>query len=157
MTDTNQTSGEPKAKARAGWYPDPKAEGSQRYWTGTEWTEQRAPLPSTAVPGRRQPVLIRIWALLLAVAAIAIWFGMAPNKSYAHLRSNIEQTNDANNASTEGAPQQEVVNGWTTIEYLRLLSIQQEESDNRRDALFLLAVVGGTVGAASWRGSSVRR
>jgi len=25
-----------------GWYPDPNAPGSQRYWDGTQWTEHRA-------------------------------------------------------------------------------------------------------------------
>lgn len=28
----------------AGWYPDPTQAETQRYWTGAEWTEQRAPL-----------------------------------------------------------------------------------------------------------------
>jgi hypothetical protein len=31
----------------AGWYPDPEQVDTQRYWTGTEWTDQRAPLPPT--------------------------------------------------------------------------------------------------------------
>jgi hypothetical protein len=28
-----------------GWYPDPTAPGTQRYWDGRAWTENRAPLP----------------------------------------------------------------------------------------------------------------
>lgn len=27
----------------AGWYPDPDADGQQRYWDGEQWTEHRAP------------------------------------------------------------------------------------------------------------------
>ncbi len=30
-----------------GWYDDPEAPGQQRYWNGSEWTEQRRPPPST--------------------------------------------------------------------------------------------------------------
>lgn len=30
--------------APAGWYPDPDQAQTQRYWTGSEWTEQRAPM-----------------------------------------------------------------------------------------------------------------
>ncbi|QGG94980.1 DUF2510 domain-containing protein [Actinomarinicola tropica] len=31
----------------AGWYPDPNAEGTQRYWDGAQWTEHTAPLVAT--------------------------------------------------------------------------------------------------------------
>lgn len=31
----------------AGWYPDPSQPQTQRYWTGSEWTEQRAPMEQT--------------------------------------------------------------------------------------------------------------
>ncbi|WP_082480986.1 DUF2510 domain-containing protein [Rathayibacter sp. Leaf299] len=30
--------------AAPGWYPDPTQPATQRYWDGTAWTEQRAPL-----------------------------------------------------------------------------------------------------------------
>jgi hypothetical protein len=32
-----------------GWYPDPTQAATQRYWDGTAWTEQRAPLAPTLV------------------------------------------------------------------------------------------------------------
>lgn len=35
----------PSPNVPAGWYPDPTQPGSQRYWDGNEWTDQRAPLP----------------------------------------------------------------------------------------------------------------
>ena len=36
----------------AGWYPDPSQPQTQRYWTGSAWTEQRAPLaPPEQPPG----------------------------------------------------------------------------------------------------------
>jgi hypothetical protein len=28
----------------AGWYPDPEVAGTQRYWDGSAWTDNRAPL-----------------------------------------------------------------------------------------------------------------
>lgn len=28
----------------AGWHPDPELPATQRYWDGSQWTEQRAPL-----------------------------------------------------------------------------------------------------------------
>ena len=35
MSDTGETP--------AGWYPDPNDAGQQRYWDGSEWTDQTAP------------------------------------------------------------------------------------------------------------------
>lgn len=44
---------EGQAAQPAGWYP--AADGSQRYWDGTQWTEHTAPAPgamqATAAPG----------------------------------------------------------------------------------------------------------
>jgi hypothetical protein len=34
----------------AGWYPDPKMVGTQRYWDGSRWTEHAAPLAHAALP-----------------------------------------------------------------------------------------------------------
>lgn len=33
-----------------GWYADPSTPGQQRYWDGTQWTENTAPLPQAAPP-----------------------------------------------------------------------------------------------------------
>ena len=33
---------------QAGWYPAPGEAGLVRYWSGTEWTEHRQPMPETA-------------------------------------------------------------------------------------------------------------
>lgn len=30
------------------WYPDPEQPGTLRYWDGSRWTSQRAPMPSPA-------------------------------------------------------------------------------------------------------------
>jgi hypothetical protein len=34
----------------AGWYPDPQAEGQQRYWDGNAWTQHQAPLVQQPQP-----------------------------------------------------------------------------------------------------------
>jgi host cell surface-exposed lipoprotein/uncharacterized protein DUF2510 len=34
----------------AGWYPDPQAEGQQRYWDGNDWTEHQAPVAQPQQP-----------------------------------------------------------------------------------------------------------
>lgn len=43
----------------AGWYPDAERPGGERYWNGTEWTEDRR-LPPTSgpfgTPGQGQPI-----------------------------------------------------------------------------------------------------
>ena len=33
-----------------GWYPDPSQVDTQRYWDGSEWTDQRAPINGAATP-----------------------------------------------------------------------------------------------------------
>jgi hypothetical protein len=43
--------------APAGWYPDPEQPASQRYWDGTEWTEQRAPAANPPPPTTAPPSL----------------------------------------------------------------------------------------------------
>lgn len=36
----------------AGWYPDPKMSGTQRYWDGTEWSDHVAPAPNYQRPAQ---------------------------------------------------------------------------------------------------------
>jgi hypothetical protein len=38
----------PSANVPAGWYPDPDRPHSQRFWDGTAWTDQIAPMAETA-------------------------------------------------------------------------------------------------------------
>ena len=64
----------------------------------------------------------------------------------------IEADHDANNARADGAPQQQVVNGWTTHSYLTLLSSQLDEIastnppvDHRTPALLLILVLAATL------------
>lgn len=94
----------------------------------------------------------RIGSLLLAAAAIAVWFVLAPDETDAPDNSSrvagIEAEDETNNQIAEGAPQQTVVNGWTEHNYLALISDQLDENaapaaqDERPAALLGLGVLG---------------
>ncbi|NPC42946.1 hypothetical protein [Nocardioides sp. zg-1230] len=88
-------------------------------------------------------IVVPLVAALVAVLAVWAYTAAPEGGAFADARSDIESMDDANNARTEGAPQQEVVNGWTTIEYLNLLSTQQEHDNDRRDMLLLLMLLSG--------------
>lgn len=47
MNDPIELADQPRPPA--GWYPDPDQPVTQRYWDGSAWTEQRAPLQSGGV------------------------------------------------------------------------------------------------------------
>jgi hypothetical protein len=88
----------------AGWYPDPHAEGQQRYWDGTAWTEHQAPVAppqqptppawtapqqSTVYAGaapvaakQKKPLWRRTWVLVTAgVIVVFIAIGAASGSS----------------------------------------------------------------------------
>ena len=98
-------------------------------------------------------VFRRIGAIVLAVAAIGIWFGMAPNtgsnSNSAAYQAAIAAAlaADATNASSaQSAPQQQVVNGWTARDLLTVIakegSTAASATDQRPAALLVLAVLG---------------
>ena len=95
----------------------------------------------------------RVGALVLVGAAVYIWFAKAPatpaTADHRAAVAAIERQDDADNGRTQGAPQQAVVNGWTTNAYLRLISGQlaaddarQASRDARPAALLVLGVLG---------------
>jgi hypothetical protein len=57
----------------AGWYADPEQPQTYRYWTGSEWTDQRAPMALPAVDRRRRVGLI-IGGVIAAIGAAAAVF-----------------------------------------------------------------------------------
>jgi hypothetical protein len=113
----------------------------------------------------------RIGATVLALAAIAVWFLMAPiepkvpvvkvQQPVTDQSGAISQAlsdYDQNNQLTTGAPQQQVVNGWAAKDLLTVIAKQQNEAltrpavpaplspvtpnDNRIPALIALVVLG---------------
>lgn len=72
-----QTPGTPPAQAPSpGWYPNPQGTG-QRYWDGTQWTEQYSPPPPPpqAPPRRHRPWYRSPWPWLALIAGIALAAG----------------------------------------------------------------------------------
>lgn len=65
-------------KPPAGWYPDPDGNPTQRYWNGSDWTDQLAPLTVTssvpAVPAAAMPLKSGVVAGLLQL--FLGWFGL---------------------------------------------------------------------------------
>ncbi|MGY1813797.1 hypothetical protein [Blastococcus sp. SYSU D00820] len=91
-------------------------------------------------------LLRRIGAVVLAVAAVVVWYAMAPEElgdSSAAIREALSDY-ERNEANTSGAPQQQVVNGWVAKDLLTIIAEQQNESvtDERLPALAGLAVLG---------------
>ncbi|RBY86785.1 hypothetical protein [Blastococcus sp. TF02A-26] len=116
-------------------------------------------------------IVRRAGAAILAVAALAVWFLMAPDEVRSPEPQTQEQVRDRgneidaaladyelNDARTAGAPQQAVVNGWVAKDLLTIIAEQQNEAltrpevaatvtpivprDDRIPAFAALAVVG---------------
>ena len=98
----------------------------------------------------------RLGAALLSIAAVAVWFLLAPSQNSSGTRdfssyiATALANYETNNATTQGAPQQQVVNGWITKDLLTVLARQQNVAlspdgaprDNRIPAELLLVVLG---------------
>jgi hypothetical protein len=81
---------------------------------------------------------------------------MAPESSNAEYRADISAAladDKINNTSTQGAPQQAVVNGWTAKDLLTVIASEGAEQDQRPAALLALAVIGLAGGIATSTGS----
>lgn len=104
--------------------------------------------PSTTPPTvrRRERALTirRIGATLLAAAAVWIMVALAPQDTVTATDITKVMLDDTlNQARTEGAPQQAVVNGWTARDLLELTAKQGVEGrDHRPAALLMLLVLG---------------
>jgi hypothetical protein len=91
-------------------------------------------------------IIRRVGAGMLAVAAVAIWFIMAPAEPKAPVVQVQEQVGDRgseidralssyelNEELTQGAPQQAVVNGWVAKDLLTIIAEQQNEALTRAE------------------------
>jgi hypothetical protein len=86
----------------------------------------------------------RIGAIVLAIAAVAVWFLMAPAKPktpVVHTQQSVSDQSAAisqalsdyeqTNGLATGAPQQAVVNGWAAKDLLTIIAKQQNEALTR--------------------------
>jgi hypothetical protein len=104
----------------------------------------------------------RVGLAVLAVAAVAVFFVLAPDSSgsepsiftadYSELVQQALSDSDANNVRAEGAPQQQVVNGWVARDLLSIIALEQNElveaartaqadPDDRPAALLVITVL----------------
>ena len=92
------------------------------------------------------PLVRRAGAIVLALAAIVVWFAMAPDDSEDRSSdiSRVLAEYELNETRTQGAPQQQVVNGWVAKDLLTIIAEQQNESisDERLPALAVLVILG---------------
>ncbi len=104
----------------------------------------------------------RVGLSLLAIAAVIVWFLMAPatadtvdnfdptSKDYSNLVRTALDDYDANNALADSAPKQQVVNGWVTRDILTILAYQN------LDLLDAVGALGDQNAAESASGLAVR-
>jgi Protein of unknown function (DUF2510) len=74
-------------QAAPGWYPDPQQPGSQRYWDGSAWTDQRAPLAAAPLPPvvvakkgngcLKAALIVGVLLAVLAIGAVALLGALA--------------------------------------------------------------------------------
>ena len=89
----------------------------------------------------------RIAALVLIVAAFAVWVGMAPDSGKYDAQVTKALSNASSNEDTaDSAPQQQVVNGWVARDLLAIIARQQSDADHREAALLALLIVAVGVG-----------
>jgi hypothetical protein len=108
-------------------------------------------------------VIRRIGLVVLAVAAVAAFFLMAPEVSsdtvagsYDLLIDLAESSNETNSARTESAPQQQVVNGWYANNLLNIIARENartatQSTDDRTAALLVI----GVLAIALWGATSI--
>ena len=101
-------------------------------------------------------LLRRLGAACLVLAAVAVWFLLKPadkaaeSADFGPAIAAAMDDYDTNNASTDSAPQQQVVNGWVAKDLLHVLAREQNAAlspssaprDERVPAYLLLLVLG---------------
>ena len=105
-------------------------------------------IPAAKAPARprrdRAQLIRRLGALVLAAAAFIVMVELAPQDTVtADDVSKVMLGDTLNQARTEGAPQQSVVNGWTARDLLELTAKQGVEARGHRPAALLMLLVLG--------------
>lgn len=115
-------------------------------------------------------IVRRLGAILLVLAAVAVWFMLKPEEKVqaeADFGAEIAAAMadyKANNASTDSAPQQQVVNGWVAKDLLEVIAREQNAAlspasaprHERVPAYLLLIVLGlGLIAVTSERPAAI--
>jgi hypothetical protein len=89
-----------------GWYPDPEAPGSVRWWDGTAWTDFKAAPTAGAQPYTAPPVRPRrkVWPWVVgAVAVLLLLAGVAGAIIIPRIINSVTAPVDAANSYLRGA------------------------------------------------------
>jgi hypothetical protein len=101
-----------------GWYPDPQHAGTQRYWDGTDWTENRAPLVHA---GQAKTNGFAIASMVLGILWI-YWIGSVLALIFGYVGKNqVDQS--AGTQTGRGMAIAGIVLGWIGVGILILLLI----------------------------------
>lgn len=95
-----------------GWYPDPEHPGAQRYWDGSQWTENRAPGAAPKLPTNGKATA----SLVLGILGLAILYVIGPILAlvFGHMAKNeIEASNGTQGGA--GTATAGIVMGWIGI------------------------------------------
>jgi hypothetical protein len=104
---TSQTFMEGQQMASApGWYPDPKS-GGQRYFDGTDWTDQTAPAPASAyyagppqTPQKKRGGCLKS---VLIFIGVVILIGIIGNSCGSHDKDSSSSSSSSSRSSTASA------------------------------------------------------
>lgn len=95
--------------------------------------------PVTPVGGMMLDRIRRVGAVILAVAAIVVFFALAPSGGVsAGDVAGVMAVDAVNQTSADSAPKQTVVNGWTARDLLELIAKQGVAAHDPRPAALLL-------------------
>jgi hypothetical protein len=88
-------------------------------------------------------VFRRVAAILLGLSAVVVWFALKPADHSSDIESALT-LDKVNAASAESAPQQQVVNGWTSRDLLTVIAKASDGSgrDERVPTEIALGVIG---------------
>lgn len=89
-----------------GWYPDPEQPGQQRYWDGTQWTDNRAPLASPAVPKKRgrgclYGILGVVGLFVVLIVIVAVAAGSGSDKPTSSSPGGAKSVNSGDKAAAD--------------------------------------------------------
>lgn len=160
MTDQNQpaqpdpeSDPEREPQAQPG---EPSAPSSGPLWSNAAWEsgeQQHGQVATSATPpdpGRLSRLTRLVGTTVLGWAALLVMALAGPDtvssSGSEFDRSRIWSDEEANQSRTSGAPQQQVVNGWTANEFLGLMSEQLDQVgastvDHRPAGLLLIVVL----------------